>query len=67
MSWVVLGNDSLDMKLVFRYEQNKIYDCENTVWRENTLFFSYAHRGRCGRDRLVVGFTTVYAIIAYNH
>jgi len=28
------------------------------------LFFSYAHRGRCGRDSLVVGFTTAYA---YHH
>jgi hypothetical protein len=24
-------------------------------------------RGRHGRDRMVVGFTTIYAIIAYNH
>jgi len=39
MSCVALGNDSLDMKLVFRYEQNEIYDCENTIWRENTYIF----------------------------
>jgi len=24
-------------------------------------------RGRCGRDRIVVGFTTTYAISAYHH
>jgi dolichyl-phosphate-mannose--protein O-mannosyl transferase len=24
-------------------------------------------RGRCGRDRMVVGFTTTYAISAYHH
>jgi hypothetical protein len=23
--------------------------------------------GRCGRDRMVVGFTTTYAISAYHH
>jgi hypothetical protein len=25
------------------------------------------HRGRHGRDRMVVGFTTTYAISAYHH
>jgi len=25
------------------------------------------HRGRRGRDRMVVGFTTTYAICAYHH
>ena len=29
--------------------------------------FSYLVRGRRGRDRMVVGFTTTYAIIAYHH
>jgi len=24
-------------------------------------------RGRCGHDRMVVGFTTTYAISAYDH
>jgi hypothetical protein len=24
-------------------------------------------RGRCGRDRMIVGFTTAYAISAYHH
>ena len=24
-------------------------------------------QGRCGRDRMVVGFTTIYAISAYHH
>jgi hypothetical protein len=28
---------------------------------------SYSSRGRRGRDRLVVGFTTTYAISAYHH
>ena len=26
-----------------------------------------ARRGRRGRDRMVIGFTTTYAIIAYHH
>jgi hypothetical protein len=25
------------------------------------------HKGRCGRDHMVVGFTTTYAISAYHH
>ena len=29
--------------------------------------FSYLVRGRCSRDRMVVGFTTTYAIIAHHH
>jgi len=35
--------------------------------RKYIYFFSYSHRGRCGRERLVVGFTTAYAISAYHH
>jgi len=27
----------------------------------------YIQRDRCGRDRMVVGFTTIYAISAYHH
>jgi len=26
-----------------------------------------AYWGRCGRDRMVVGFTTTYAVSAYHH
>jgi hypothetical protein len=29
--------------------------------------FYYCHGGRRGRDRMVVGFTTTYAISAYHH
>jgi len=32
----------------------------------NTLV-PYSPRGRCGRDRMVVGFTTTYAISNYHH
>jgi hypothetical protein len=28
---------------------------------------TYMHRGRRGRDRMVVGYTTTYAISAYHH
>ena len=28
---------------------------------------NYTYRGRCGHDRMVVGFTTTYAISAYHH
>jgi hypothetical protein len=28
---------------------------------------NYTYRGRCGHDRMVVGFTTNYAISAYHH
>jgi len=28
---------------------------------------SYLHEGRCGRERMVVGFTTTYSISAYHH
>ena len=31
------------------------------------VFISICIRGRCGRDRMVVGFTTTYAISAYHH
>ena len=30
-------------------------------------FFSFFLRGRHGRDCMVVGFTTIYAISAYHH
>ena len=31
------------------------------------LDFQKQIRGRCGRDRMVVGFITTYAISAYHH
>ena len=32
------------------------------------MFYKHKYsRGRCGRDRMVVGFTTTYAISAYHH
>jgi len=31
------------------------------------FFFLSLFRGRRGRDRMVVGFTTTYAISAYHH
>jgi hypothetical protein len=31
------------------------------------LNYSYFLRGRRGRDRIVVGFTSTYAISAYHH
>jgi hypothetical protein len=33
----------------------------------NKIFITMYHRGRRGRDCLVVGFTTTYAISAYHH
>jgi hypothetical protein len=37
--------------------------CLSFVW----LLSSYSYRGRRGRDRMIVGFTTSYAISAYHH
>ena len=34
---------------------------------EKHLFSLMSQRGRRGRDRMVVGFTTTYAISAYHH
>jgi len=31
------------------------------------IYISYKHRGRRGRDRMVVGFTTTHAISSYYH
>jgi len=31
------------------------------------MYFEFRTRGRRGRDRMVVGFTTSYAVSAYNH
>jgi hypothetical protein len=52
-----------------RYEMNKpyislIYD--NILMVRPSAFFNRT-RGRLGRDRMVVGFTTTYAISAYHH
>ena len=33
----------------------------------NNERFPLNDRGRCGRDSMVVGFTTTYAISAYHH
>jgi hypothetical protein len=32
-----------------------------------TILFIFMNRDRRGRDRMVVGFTTTYAISAYHH
>ena len=32
-----------------------------------TVIEVYLSGGRCGRDHMVVGFTTTYAISAYHH
>jgi len=32
-----------------------------------SIYYSINNRGRRGRDRIVVGFTTTYAISAYHH
>jgi len=39
------------------------------VWIKGTLHFTVSMnmRGRRGRDRMVVGFTTTFAINAYHH
>jgi len=31
------------------------------------VFIPFSRRGCCGRDRMVVGFTTTYTISAYHH
>ena len=31
------------------------------------FIFLRHNEGHCGRDRMVVGFTTIYAISAYHH
>ena len=38
-----------------------------SVLRYYPLIPSHFFRGRRGRDRMVVGFTTAYAIGAYHH
>jgi hypothetical protein len=35
--------------------------------RQGLTLIPLLYRGRRGRDRMVVGFTTSYAIGAYNH
>jgi hypothetical protein len=47
---------------IFIYWQNKDLMCFTYY---DT--FSISKRGRRGRDRMVVGFTTIYAISAYHH
>jgi hypothetical protein len=47
--------------------------CKFTRWGKITslcmkeLVFSLSSRGRGGHDRMVVGFTTTYAISAFHH
>jgi len=36
-------------------------------YHANILEIPKVERGRCGRDRMVVGFTTTYVIIVYHH
>ena len=38
-----------------------------TAYTEPESYTSLVHRGRRGRDRMVVGFTIIYAISAYQH
>jgi len=44
---------------------------KKSIWQKHIAqclaVITYMHRGRRGRDRMVVGFTTTYAISAYHH
>jgi hypothetical protein len=48
-----------DLKLKKNIWQKHIAQCLAVI--------TYMYRGRRGRDRMVVGFTTTYAISAYHH
>ena len=55
---------------VFRIAIKVLNVCSNLVRQLETLLnysFSLYFRGRRGRDRMVVGFTTTYATSAYHH
>jgi len=49
---------------LYNTRQDKLF-----VVSSNIIFILCIHFGRgcCGRDRMVVGFTTTYAISAYRH
>ena len=61
---------------VYKLSTLNIYAFQHAVsaWKINTWLGSlilktvlYYKQGHCGRDRMVVGFTTTYAINAYHH
>ena len=48
----------------YRLSQSPL-QIHNTLY--HLVFVTYDCRGHRGRDRMVVGFTTTYAISAYHH
>jgi hypothetical protein len=60
------GQQNLGIEL---HMKNHIYIYPNVITGSCNLdiLFSMIRRGRRGRDRIVVGFTTIYAISAYHH
>jgi hypothetical protein len=43
-----------------------LFNLNRSIW-STQLITQYLERGRHGCDRMVVGFTTTYAISAYHH
>ena len=52
--------------LVLFFNYSLIFLFVTTMYQFNT-FFTILYGGHCGRDLMVVGFTTTYAISAYIH
>jgi hypothetical protein len=47
---------------------NTLYMANNKKKRVSRItFIKYTHNQKIGRDRMIVGFTTTYAIRAYHH
>ena len=79
-TWCVLNNiikHNVICALIICWHVNAVFEIHflyilnvhvNTSWISSwTKVWHYINRGCCGRDRMVVGFTTTYAISAYHH
>ena len=66
---------SITVTLVIQHEVSKNLVFKMAQCQDHSLFFFYnvfffikvRDRDHCGHDRMVVGFTTTYAISAYHH
>jgi hypothetical protein len=57
----------LSTSSIFSYVVNRCFYCNVSFWIYFHYILSVCDRGRCDRDRMVVGFTTTYVIYLYSH
>jgi hypothetical protein len=73
-NWTIWNNQFVNIQpymlstsSIFSYVVNRCFYCNVSFWIYFHYILSVCDRGRCDRDRMVVGFTTTYVIYLYSH